>query len=148
MPNIQSVLKEEIARVARKELKSDTTSLKKASAGYRSDIAALKRRLAILEALVGKLAQQASKAQSQSVPLDDSTAGDRLRFRAQGLLKNRERLGLSASDTAKLLGASPLSVYKWEKGQAKPRKAYLPRIAALRSMGKKEAQAKLAALEK
>jgi hypothetical protein len=39
VPNIASVLKEEIARVARKEVRSETENLKKASAQYRSEIA-------------------------------------------------------------------------------------------------------------
>lgn len=49
MANIASVLKEEIIRLARKKLKSATEGVKKASARYRSDFAALKRRLALLE---------------------------------------------------------------------------------------------------
>src|SRR5437762_2853684 len=49
MSNIASVLKEEISRVARREIKRETSALKKASSAYRSDIAALKRRLQELE---------------------------------------------------------------------------------------------------
>lgn len=37
MPNIATILKAEIARVARKETRADTQQLKKASAHYRSD---------------------------------------------------------------------------------------------------------------
>jgi len=51
MSNIASVLKDEIARVARKEIRRETSSLKKASTGYRSQIAALKRQLLELEQL-------------------------------------------------------------------------------------------------
>jgi hypothetical protein len=49
MPNIATILKEEIARVARKEVRRETTALKKAAATYRSEIAALKRRAAETE---------------------------------------------------------------------------------------------------
>jgi len=38
MPNIAAVLKDEISRIARKEIRSETTSLKKASSQYRRDI--------------------------------------------------------------------------------------------------------------
>jgi len=44
MANIESVLKEEITRLARKEIRKETEGLKKASAQYRTEIAALKRR--------------------------------------------------------------------------------------------------------
>ena len=46
MPNIASVLKDEILRLARKEVRSELEGLKKASGQYRSDIASLKRQVA------------------------------------------------------------------------------------------------------
>ena len=46
MSNIAAALKAEIIRLARRELRDETAKLKKASAHYRSDIAALKRRSA------------------------------------------------------------------------------------------------------
>ena len=63
-----------------------------------------------------------------------------------GFAQHRKGLGLSAAEVGKLLGASALSVYKWESGKAKPRRSFLPAIAALRRMGKREAAAKLQAL--
>jgi len=59
-PNIASVFKSEIARVARKEIRAETDSLKKASAQYRSTVAALKRDVAAL----GKQLKQQSKWRS------------------------------------------------------------------------------------
>ena len=55
MANIGTLLKEEISRLTRKELRIETQSLKKASAQYRSDIAALKRRTAELEQQLSRL---------------------------------------------------------------------------------------------
>lgn len=49
MPNIAQALKEEIARLARKELRANTDSLKRVVTTYRSEIAALKRRVEQLE---------------------------------------------------------------------------------------------------
>ncbi len=143
MPNLQSVLKAEISRVARKELKGDTSS-KKSSATYRSDIAALKRRLAALEALVKKLSRGVGKVTASAGPVATS---EKVRFSAKGFASQRQRLGLSAQALGQLIGASGLSVYKWEKGEGRPRPSYLPAIATLRSMGKKQASAKLAALQ-
>ena len=48
MPNVATVLKSEMARVARKEVRGETVPLKKAVSAYRSEIAALKRRAKIL----------------------------------------------------------------------------------------------------
>ncbi|MES2784671.1 MAG: hypothetical protein V4684_04350, partial [Pseudomonadota bacterium] len=66
-----------------------------------------------------------------------------LRFRASGFAALRQKLGLAAKDMGTLLGASGLSVYKWESGKVKPRAKQLPAIAALRGIGKKEALARL-----
>ena len=43
MPNIASILKDEILRLARKEVRIEIEGLKNASAKYRSDISDLKR---------------------------------------------------------------------------------------------------------
>jgi DNA-binding transcriptional regulator YiaG len=69
-----------------------------------------------------------------------------LRFRASGLAGHRKRLGLSASDFGSLLGVSGQSVYKWEAGEVKPRRSQLQAIAAVRKLGRREAEARLAAL--
>ena len=49
MANLATVLKLEITRIARRELRAETESLKKAAAHYRSEITALKRKVAELE---------------------------------------------------------------------------------------------------
>ena len=47
--NIAAVLRSEISRLARKELKTETEALKKVSAKHRAEIAALKREVADLQ---------------------------------------------------------------------------------------------------
>lgn len=140
MPNIASILKTEISRLARKELRSSTQASKNAIADYRRQIADMKQRIKALEGQVAKLSKQGTKARS---PEPAKEEGPNLRFRAEGFARNRQRLGLSAKEMGLLLDASPLSVYKWEKGQAKPRAKHLQAIAALRTMGKREVTARL-----
>ncbi len=137
MPNIASVLKEEIARVARKEVRSETETLKKTSAQYRSDIAALKRRVSELEKLIAR----AGKAKP-SVPVT-SDRGEPMRYSAKGLNAQRQRLGLSGPEMATLLGVSTQTIYNWEAGKSRPRQQQMAAIGAIRGMGKKEAAAKL-----
>lgn len=140
MPNIAKVLKEEIARVARKELRTETHQLKKASAHYRSEIAALKRRIAAIEQLVGHLRKGAARKASSS---GTGQPANGFRFSASGLQAQRKRLALSASEAALLLGVSDQSVYKWENGKTRPRASQFASIAALREMSKKEAASRL-----
>jgi DNA-binding transcriptional regulator YiaG len=140
MPNIASVLKNEISRVARKESRAETEQLKKASSHYRSDIAALKRRIATLEQVVNRLAKAGNKKVAETA--SDESVGS-FRFSASGLLAQRKRLELSAAEAGLLLGASGQSVYKWESGKTRPRASQFSSIAAFRRLSKVEASARL-----
>ena len=62
MANIASLLKSEISRVARKEVRGEIAGLKKAVSSYRSEIAALKRRTLALEAELRRLGKATAKA--------------------------------------------------------------------------------------
>lgn len=140
MPNIASLLKQEISRVARKEVRGETQALKKSSTQYRSDIAALKRRIATLEGLVKKLSKTGSRTALTSTKAEEAA---NLRFSSKGFAAQRARLGLSAADTGLLLGVSAQSVYHWEAGKSRPRASQLPAISNLRKMGKREAAKRL-----
>src|SRR3712207_9560718 len=80
MPNIAAVLKSEIARVARKEIRAQTTSLKKAVAGYRHDIATLKKRIQDLERQLKKAGRSPRSAEGRGEGEVDG--GKQLRFSA------------------------------------------------------------------
>src|SRR4051812_27620972 len=115
MPNIATALKQEIGRLARKELRRETESLQKAVTVYRHQIAEMKRRIDALE--------RQQKKVVNTIPAktrEEPGSGTNLRFRADGFKAHRERLGLSAREMGLLLDASALSVYKWEQGQARP----------------------------
>lgn len=141
MANIASLLKSEISRIARKEVRAEVQALKKASAQYRTDIAALKRRLGEQDRLIARL----KKGKPAAVAAPASEEGPQRRFRAAGFASLRKKLGLSAADMAKLLGVSLQTVYHWEKGQSKPRASQLQGIAEVRKLGKRGAAARLAA---
>jgi DNA-binding transcriptional regulator YiaG len=144
MPNIANVLKSEISRVARKEIRSETLVLKKAVGLYRTEIAALKRRTQALEQQLRRLNKGTAKVATET---DDEAAAGRLRFSAKGFASQRRRLGLSAQACGLLVGASSQSIYNWEQGKARPLARHLPGIAALRALGKREAAARLESLQ-
>jgi len=147
MPNIATILKQEIARVSRKEVRSDIAGLKQASSRYRGEIAALKRQLQVLERQIKQLARGAASPKAEAAKSDEDESGPHRRFSAKGLAKHRERLGLSAADFAKLVGVSSLSIYKWESGHARPRARYIESFARVRDMSRPEALAKLGRAE-
>ena len=142
MPNIASIMKSEISRIARKEIRAETTALKTATARYRHDIASLRKRVQDLERQV-KRSSRASPARETKRESDDAVEGKQLRFSAARFAAQRGKLGLSAAEFAKLLGVSSLSVYNWESGKVRPRQSQLQAIASLRNLGKREARARL-----
>lgn len=140
MPNIASVLKEEIARLVRRELRGETEGLKKASSRYRADIAGLKRRIEAQEKQISRLEKMLPKKAEPAVGGESDT---KLRFKPQGVRAQRTRLGLSAAEMGALVGVSAQTVYNWEAGTTRPRVEQLAAIAAVRKMGKREVKARL-----
>lgn len=141
MPNIATVLKEEIARLARRELRREVKALKKNSAQARRAIAALKRETKSLERKLAILDRRSLSAPAVSAKADDKAS---LRFSAKGLISQRKRLGFSAADFGKLLGVTLQSIYHWEKGKTRPRREQIAAIAAVRGISKKDALARIA----
>ena len=138
MPNIAATLKSEISRVARREVRSETLTLKKAVSLYRTEIAALKRRSQALEHELRRLSK-VSEAPSSHQATGESARPTR--FSAKGLASQRRRLGLSAQDCGLLLGTSAQSIYNWEDKKTRPLARHLAAIAALRTLGKRDATA-------
>ena len=143
MPNLGSVLKLEIARIARREMKSQITVTKRASAQHRKHIAALRRQIDALERKLASLLSRPSTTATAAA----ADAEVRVRFAPKGLRSLRDRLGLSAERFGKLVGVSGQSVYNWEHRVTTPRARQLQVIASMRNLGKREALARLEAMD-
>lgn len=140
MSNIGTVLREEISRLSRREVRSQVDPTRKATALHRHEIAALKRQVANLERQVAMILRKNSGARSAATT--EATAKP-IRFSATRLQSQRNRLGLSAIDFGKLLGVSAQTIYNWEHEAARPRGEQLGKLAALRGVGKREAGERL-----
>jgi len=137
MSNLATVLKDEITRVARKVIRRETSPLKKSSTTYRSEIAALKRRVLELERQLRRVGRGGGASQPAAANEDSVAPGTR--FSAKSMASQRRRLGLSAAECGLLVGASAQSIYNWEEGKARPRAQHLPAIFALRNLGRRQA---------
>ena len=145
MADLAGALKEEIRRLARKELKAETGATKQAVAQYRREIAKLKRQIRDQEKKITFLEAQERKRLEEPQAAEEPSEG--IRFSARSVKSQRERLGLSAADYAKLVGVSSLTIYNWEHGKSRPRKEQLAALAAVRGIGKREALARLELLK-
>ena len=142
MPKLATVLKDEITRLARKEVRAESLPMRKAAVQSRTDINALKRRVAALEKQVASLSKAATIKKTETAS-DPAT----IRFSAKGFGILRRRLGLSAAEMGFLLDASDQSIYKWERG-VRPRPNQIPKIATLRKMSKQQVAELLKSLKK
>ena len=142
MPKLATVLKDEITRLARKEVRAESLPMHKAAVQSRTDINALKRRVAALEKQVASLSRAATIKKTETAS-DPAT----IRFSAKGFGILRRRLGLSATEMGFLLDASDQSIYKWERG-VRPRPNQMPKIATLRKMSKQQVAELLKSLKK
>jgi len=145
MPEFATVLKEEIRRLARKEIRAQTQTTRRAATQHRREIAQLKRliqqqakKINLLESLDRK--KMATARSEVEVP-------EGARFSARSVRAQRKRLQLSAQQFAKLLGVSMQTVYSWEQGRARPRQSQLAALVAVRSLGRRQAKQRLAAIE-
>lgn len=134
MMTLAVALKEEISRLARKEIKAATQSTAKAVAQHRRELAKLKRQIREQEKKIATL--------QKGKPLPQQ-ADDSVRFSARSVKAQRTRLGLSAADYARLVGVSPLTIYNWEHGKSRPRKEQLAQLVTVRGIGKREALRRL-----
>jgi predicted transcriptional regulator len=143
MPNIGSMLRQEITRLSRRELRGEMQATKKASTQYRHHIAALRRQLSALERQVATLQRRVADGHRGAATASPEDGGPKLRFAASRLRAQRTRHGLTAGEYAKLLGVSEQTVYNWEHGTHRPGHDRLAVIAELRGLGKRAVQARL-----
>lgn len=147
MNTFSNAFRAEVVRMARKELKPELQGMRKAITGHRSEIAALKREVKALASQLKATQRQvkATDAPKAKVIAEKATPkkSKQIQFDAQVLIDKRAALGITQKQMAQLLGASSLSVYKWETGHVHPRAAQLERIAEVLKLGKRKALALL-----
>jgi len=138
MPNLATTLKEEIRRLARKEIRVHVHPARRAAARHRREIAALKRLLKLQERKLALLAAKQEKQQAAGTPAPtEETEG--ARFSVRSVRAQRKRLKLTAKQFARLLGVSPQTIFNWEHGRARPAGPQFAALVAARSMGRRAA---------
>ncbi len=132
-----AALKQEITRLARKEIKTNTDSTRRAVPQFRRDIAELTRGVKAMERRLAALERGEKKRLGQPVASD---LAEGARFAPRWVRSHRERIGFSQADYAVLVGVSPMTIYNWEHGKTKPGKAQLAALVAVRRLGKQAAE--------
>ena len=139
---VETVLKAEIARLARRETRA-------LIAKHVDEIRRLRRRLAEVEqelrALKAARAEELVKRKIRAAA--ETVAGAQaatIRMTPRLIRALRKRLDISQAQLAKLVGVSSVAVGAWESGRSRPRSDSKARIAALRTVGRREVRRLLA----
>ena len=136
MGKVETVLKAEIARLSRRETRRLMTK-------HVEELRRLRRRVAELEHDVRalKAARAEEQVRTKIRAATETVAGGQaatIRMTPRLIRSLRNRLGISQAELAKLVGVSTVAVGQWESGRSRPRPESKARIAALRSVGRRE----------
>jgi DNA-binding transcriptional regulator YiaG len=137
MPNYTVVLNEEIARIARKEIKHEIAPLVKRNLELKKRVSALNKTVAELESKVAKLEKAVGFEEVIEVQLSEEEV-NKARVTPRYILNVREKYDLSRNQMAKLLNVNANSIYLWESGRATPRFEAKAKVIQLRDMGKRK----------
>lgn len=143
MTDLANALKTEIARLARKELKAQLEPLKRSAAQFKAQLATLRDEVGALRRQIKALEKHSRQPAVKSSEVQKTA---RQRFTAKGFATMRTRLGISAENMGRLVGATGAAIHNWETGAAIPRQKYQEAIFALRGKGKREIKKMLEAL--
>ena len=143
MPDVASVLREEIRRLARKEVKSATSTHSKQIRDLKSGMKVLRGQVASLQKMLAASRKAAAAANGTSPEQETSRA---VRISPASIRNHRKRLKLSQAQLGQLLGVSTTTVVFWESGRSAPRGSNRLALAEVRKLGKKDAQALLEAV--
>lgn len=149
MPDVAKVLKEEIQRIAKKEVKAATTGLHKDTVQLKRTAADLKRRVAKLERDNRRLVAGAERNRQAAIETTGDEVG-KARITAKAIRTTRAKLGLSQAEFAKLLDVNPQTVYQWEhkEGRLTFRGTVKSRIVEARKLTPVDAQKRIEAVKK
>ncbi len=139
MASFNQAFKDEVARLARKEVREELVTMAKKGAQYRRDIAALKRQVTDLERKVAFLEKREKGRLGEDAEASPATDSKPARFSAAWLRTHREKIGFSAADYGALIGVTAQSIYMWEREQTAPRRAQIEKLASIRGIGRREA---------
>ena len=140
MPEIVRVLKQEITRLSRKEVRAATAPLTRQLRSIQKGLRDRSRQLADLSRTVAGILRDQRR---QPLP-GTSEEGERaVRVSPASVRRHRGRLGLSQKEMASLLGVSLGTIVGWESGRSSPRAKNRQAIAEVRTMGIREARERL-----
>jgi DNA-binding transcriptional regulator YiaG len=143
MGKLESTIKSEIQRLAKREIRSTFVPLRKEVRSMRLKLSSLSRNFSVLNRFAKEQLQKVPKKALEATP-EEVKASRLTPERIRGL---RKKLGMSMRELGVLTGSSLGAVLSWEKGKFKPKGEKKSALVALRRMRKREVKKLLAEKE-
>ena len=145
MSQLMSVMKDEISRIARKEIRAATAGLKKDQTTFRKAVADLRRQIKEHRSAIRQLLRVATKQDKMATMAPEAAERSKGWVTAKGIRARRKKLKLSQAQFGKLVGVSGYTVLKWEHGSGplKFRSRTRRALLAIRGLGIRDARLQL-----
>lgn len=135
MAKIESIIKAEIQRLAKREIRSKFLPLRREVWGMKLKLSNLLKGFNILN----RWAKEISKAKSTEFKLEASPDEVKAsRFSSKRIRGLRKKLGVSQRELGILIGVTTGAVAMWEKGKFRPKVDKKAALVALRKLGKRD----------
>ncbi len=138
MGKVEGVIKAEIVRLARREMRQNFVPLNRDVRAMKSTLSQLRRAVTGLQRFVAQQekAMKAQKTVLEAPPEEVKKA----RFSPRLMKTLRKRLGVTQREMAALAGVTVGAIYQWEKGIFEPRGEKKRVLVALRKLRRREAR--------
>ena len=145
MPNIARVLREEIQRLAKRQINAELTLVRRDNVRLKKSVAELRRQIAALNRTSSELLRKVTPVVTSKEIEEATENAAKLRPTSKSLKKLRARLGLTQVQFGKLLGVSGQAVVQWASrdGRIRMRRTTLSALARIQNIGKREALRRL-----
>ena len=134
MGKLESTIKSEIQRLAKREIRSTFIPLRREVRTMRLKLSGLSKGVTSLNRLTKEQMQNLPKKGLEATP-EEVKASRLTPDRIRGL---RKKLGISMRELGVLTGSSVGAILSWEKGKFKPRGEKKAALVALRKLRKRE----------
>jgi len=136
MGKVEGIIKSEIVRLAKREIRKISVPLGGDVWSLKSAISQLRKAVLMLQRIT---ASQQKELEKRKVPLEATTEEIKVsRFSPRLIRSLRGHLGITQRELATLTGVTVGAAHHWESGKFKPNMKKKAVIVALRKLGRRE----------
>ena len=134
MGKLESTIKSEIQRLAKREIRATFIPLRREVRNMRLKLSTLTKGVVSLNRMTKEMGLEEAKPKLEATPEEVKTS----RLTPDRIRRLRNKLGISMRELGILTGTSLSAILSWEKGKFKPRGEKKVALVALRKLRKRE----------